>query len=88
MRIEDIPDTAFTAPPTPLPEKVVYDWEQLHHTLNAQGFIIIESDQLRTTKTGLVECVPVKSFNTYLRITKKIRLKTKRITTNRWFCTL
>jgi len=88
MRIDDIPDTAFSAAPTPVPTKVVHDWQALYETLKARGFVIIESDQLRTMPSGGVESVLVKMFNSHLRQTVGVRLKTKRISAHRWYCTL
>ena len=88
MRLDDIPDTAYTAAPTPVPTKVVHDWQALHETLKAQGFVIIESDQLRSMQSGGVESVLVKMFNSHLRQTAGVRLKTKRISAHRWYCTL
>lgn len=89
MRIEDIPSNAWTAPSTPVPTKVetVYDWQALYKTMQEQGFVIIETDQLRKTPNGSVESIQVKCFNSYLSQTLNIRLKTKRISVNRWFCT-
>ena len=88
MKIGEIPDTALNAAPTPIPTKVVHDWYALYETLQAQGFVVIESDQLRNTSQGGVESVPVKMFNSYLRQTIGMRLKTKRISAHRWYCTL
>lgn len=88
MRIEDIPDTAHTAAPTPVPTKVVYDWQALYQTMQAQGFVIIESEQLRKMPGGGVESVLVKMFNSHLRQTIGVRLKTKRISAHRWYCTV
>lgn len=88
MKINDVPPWAYDAPSTTLPTKVVYDWDALHRLLVAQGFVIIESDELRVTSTGAEECVPVKQFNCHIRSIKKLRLLTKRISETRWFCTL
>jgi len=88
MRIDEIPDTALHAAPTPIPTKVVHDWYALYETLQSQGFVVIESDQLRTMPSGGVESVLVKMFNSYLRQTIGLRLKTKRISAHRWYCTL
>jgi hypothetical protein len=90
MRIEDIPAEAWTLPPTPVPTKVVvmHDWQTLHETLKAQGFVIIESDQIRKTHTGVTESVLVKGFVTYLNQTLGVRLKTRRINATRWYCAL
>ena len=88
MRIEDVPKAAFTTAPTPIPTKVVHDWQALHDTLKAQGFVIIESDQLRVMAGGGSEGVLVKMFNSHLRQTVGARLKTKRISAHRWYCTL
>ena len=88
MRIDEIPDMALNAAPTPIPPKVVHDWYALYETLQTQGFIVIESDQLRTTPSGGVESVLVKMFNSHLRQTAGVRLKTRRISAHRWYCTL
>jgi hypothetical protein len=88
MKIEDIPDTAYAAAPTPVPTKVVHDWQSLYETLKAKGFVIIESDQLRTMPGGGVESALVKMFNSHLRQTVGVRLKTKRISARRWYCTI
>jgi hypothetical protein len=89
MKIEDIPAEAWTLPPTPVPTKVVVmqDWPALYQTMQAQGFVIIESDQIRKTPTGVTESVLVKGFNTYLSQTLNVRLKTRRINATRWYCT-
>ena len=87
MKIADVPEHAWGAV-TPIPTKIVPDWDALHQTLLEQGFVVIESDAIRTTSLGVDECVPVKAFNCHLRLTKKVKLRTKRITKTRWFCTL
>jgi hypothetical protein len=88
MKIDEIPDTALNATPTPIPTKMMYDWYALYKTLQEHGFVVIESDQLRTMPSGGVESVLVKMFNSYLRQTIGVRLKTKRISANRWYCTI
>ena len=90
MRLSDIPDSALTASATPLPTKtvVMYDWDALHQTLVAQGFVIIDSDDVRITPAGMEESIPVKAFNTHMRVVKKLRLRTRRISAHRWYCTL
>jgi hypothetical protein len=89
MKISDVPACAFARrAATPIPTKVVPDWDALHQTLLEQGFVVIESDVIRTTSRGADECVLVKAFNSHLRTTKKLKLYTKRITKTRWFCTL
>lgn len=88
MKTSDIPDTALSAPPTPVPTKTAYDWEALLKVMKRQGFVIIESDQVRTTSMGAEECILVKMFNSHLRLTKGLRLKTKRISKTRWYCTI
>lgn len=88
MKISDVPKRAFTASPTPIPKKTVNDWDALYRVLLKRGFVIIESTDLRRTAAGAEECVPVKDFNNHVRITKRERLYTKRISETRWFCTL
>jgi hypothetical protein len=90
MKLEDIPAEAWTLPPTPVPVKLVEVpvWRVLHQTLQDQGFVIIESDKVRKTPTGVIESVLVKGFVTYLHQTLNVRLKTRRISAHRWYCTL
>lgn len=88
MKVGDVPTEALTAPPTPIPTKVVHDWQAMYEILQKQGFVVIETDQLRETTQGGVEAVPVKMFNSYLRQTIGVRLKTKRISATRWYCVL
>jgi hypothetical protein len=90
MKYAELPDAAFTATATPIPTRtiVVYDWEAMHRIMVEKGFVIIESDVMRPTKTGAEESVLVKMFNSYIRQTKKLKLRTARIGRARWFCTL
>jgi hypothetical protein len=89
MKFSDIPQSAQFAPATPIPTKVVPDWDALRKVLEQQGFVIIESDEVRTaTSAGAEECVPVKAFASHVRATKKLRLRVKRIGITRWFCTI
>ena len=88
MKISDIPDEALDATPTPIPTKTVYDWEALHRVMKRQGFVVIETDDTRMTTAGAEESVLVKAFNSHMRTVKGLRLKTKRISKTRWYCTL
>jgi hypothetical protein len=88
MRMSDVPKKAFTAKPTPIPQKLVNDWEALYEVTRKRGFVVIESTDLRMSVIGAEECVPVKNFNNYVRIVKRERLYTKRISENRWVCVL
>lgn len=88
MRMSDVPEAAFAAPATTVPTKIQYDWEALFDVMQQQGFVIIESDVVRTRPDGQVECVIVKAFNCHVRTTQKKALRTKRIGSNRWFCCL
>ncbi len=88
MRISEIPNEAFTAQPTPVPQKIMYDWDALYAIVQDKGFIIIESDVVRVLPSGAEESVLVKAFNSHLRQTKSIGLRTKRISKTRWYCTL
>ena len=88
MRIADIPNKALDSPPTPIPMRVIYDWDKLFEILKTEGFVIIESTTLRKTKAGVDEAVEVKAFNSHVRTTRKLKLYTKRISATRWFCTL
>lgn len=84
MKAKEIPMEAFNTPPTPIPTKMVYDWDAMYAILAHRGFVIIESDNIR----GEHDCVEVKAFNSHLRQIKKIGLRTRRISANRWFCCL
>lgn len=88
MKISEVPTKAFTVAPTPIPMKMVPDWEALYQILMKRGFVVIESTDVRMTSTGIEECVPVKSFNNHVRLTQGARLFTKRIGATRWYCTL
>jgi hypothetical protein len=88
MRFTEIPSEAFTEPPTTIPQKIVYDWNALHLTIIEKGFVVIDSNEIRVLPSGAEECVLVKSFNSHLRLTKGIPLRTKRIGATRWSCTL
>ena len=90
MRIAELPDEAFTATATPIPTRtiVVYDWDAMHRIMVEKGFVIIESDVMRHNSSGAEESVIVKMFNSYIRQTKKLKLRTARIGRTRWFCTL
>ena len=88
MKISEVPDAALAEPATPIPTKTVYDWDAMLAVIRKKGFVIIESDNLRTTTLGTDECVLVKMFNSHVRTVKGLALKTKRISKNRWYCTL
>ena len=90
MRYAELPDEAFTATATPIPTRtiVVYDWEAMHRIMVEKGFVVIETDVVRSTKAGAAEAVLVKMFNSYIRQTKKLKLRTARIGKTRWLCTL
>ena len=88
MKSEEVPKKAWDASPTPIPMKMVYDWEALLTILEKRKFVIIESDEMRITKNGAEECIPVKAFNAFVRSTKGKQLRTKRLSQTRWFCTL
>ena len=88
MKIQDVPKQAFTAEPTPIPTKVVPDWDALLSVLTTNGFVVLEADELRIAKSGSQEAVNVKTFNNYVRMTKRRQLLTKRISNTRWVCVL
>jgi hypothetical protein len=88
MKISDVPDEAFSAAPTPIPMKMVPDWDALYQILMAKGFVIIESTDVRATSIGGEECVQVKSLSNHVRLTQGSRMQTKRISATRWYCTL
>jgi hypothetical protein len=80
-----MPDNILTKAATPIPTKTVVttDYDALHQLLLQEEFVVIESDDHRKNAAGCDECVPVKSFVTYLNL-RKIKLATKRIGKNRW----
>ena len=90
MKFKDVPDAAWDAEPTPIPTKTVvaYDWEALRLVLETQGFVVIESDELRTLTSGADESVLIKMFNSYMRQTAKKKMFTRRLSKTRWVCTL
>jgi hypothetical protein len=92
VKIDDIPDEAFKARITPVPMRLVPDWDALYDLLVQREFIVLEvplSDLRRVSKTHkAVESVTVKGFNNHVRLVKKKALRTKRITQLRWYCEL
>jgi hypothetical protein len=90
MKFKDVPNAAWDAEPTPIPTKtvVVYDWEAMHQIMKTRGFVVIESDEVRTKVCGSEECVLVKMLNSYVRQTAKTKLFTRRLDKTRWLCKL
>jgi len=88
MKMSDVPKRALNARATPIPTKVVHDWDSLYQVLLMKGYVIIETDKVRITSVGGEEAVLVKMFNSYVRSVRKQPLYTKRIGTTRWYCTL
>lgn len=88
MRITDIPSEAFTTQPTNVPQRTVYDWDALLKAMKAQGYVIIETEDVRLMSNGAEEAVIVKAFYSHLKQIKKLNLKTKRISKTRWYCTI
>ena len=50
MKSEEVPKKAWDASPTPIPMKMVHDWEALLAILEKRNFIIINSNEIRITK--------------------------------------
>jgi len=88
VKTTEIPNKAWGALSTQIPTKVVYDWEAFLAILKKKKFVIIESAEIRMTKKGVEECIPVKAFNAFVRNSKGKQLRTKRLSQTRWFCTL
>lgn len=86
MKASEVPKEALIAPPTPIPTKVVNDWDALCQVISTQGFVIIESAEIITTACGGVECMPVKLLSNHVQRAKGKRLATKRISEHRWYC--
>lgn len=88
MKLSEIPEKVLTLKATPIPTKCVPDWDSLYAILVMKGFVIIDEGELRLTTANGIENTMVKAFNAHVRITKHMRLRTKRIGENRWFCCL
>lgn len=92
MRLSEVPDEAFNAKPTRIPTKkvVVPDWAMFYTMVEREGFAVIEcsEDEIRTTKLGAEESVPVKAFNSWVRANFGHHVKTKRLSATRWFVAL
>ena len=92
MRLSEVPDEAFNAKPTRIPTKrvVVPDWALFYAMVEREGFAIIERGEaeIRTTKLGAEEGVPVKAFNSWVRANFGWHIKTRRLSANRWFVSL
>jgi hypothetical protein len=90
MKWKDIPKDAWKRRPTPIPTKLVPDWETLFFQLDEQGYLVIECpvEDLRFTVAGVPEAPPVKAFNSWVRGVAKRKLFTRRITNERWVVVL
>lgn len=88
MKLSEIPEKVLTLKATAIPMKSIPDWDSLYAILITKGFVIIDEGELRLTNANGIENTMVKSFNNHMRLTKNLRLRTKRIGENRWFCCL
>lgn len=92
MKIQDVPQAAFTKKATKVPTKVIVapDWEALYELVEKKGFVVIECEEseLRITASLGYEAPVVKAFNSWCHMKFKRHLKTKRIGATRWFVTL
>jgi hypothetical protein len=88
MKLSDVPKEAYNREPTPIPTKLVADWPALYEILKAQRYIIMECppELLRNGR----DAPNVKAFNCWMREAspEKCCLRTRRITTARWFISL
>jgi hypothetical protein len=90
MRFDDVPDRAYDIAPTPVPMKVVPDWDALYETLLREPYIVLDVpvEDLRYYKSTAAEAPTVKGLNNHVRLSKKRKLLTKRISATRWLCML
>lgn len=92
MKIQDVPQAAFTQAAIEVPTKVVVtpDWEAFYKLVEKKGFAVIEcnENELRTTNAGGEEAPVVKAFNSWVRANFGRHIRTKRIGATRWFVTL
>ncbi len=88
MKLSEIPEKALTLKATPIPMKRVPDWDAMYAILMTKGFVIIDEGELRLTTANGIENTMVKALNCHMRVIRHMRLRTKRIGENRWFCCL
>lgn len=90
MKLCNVPPSAFEALPMPIPPKRERDWESCMLLIQQQGFIVfsVTEKDLRVSKLGAEECLPVKAFYAYMYRKYRQPIKNKRIDKNRWFVTI
>lgn len=85
MKWGDIPDEVLDKEAIYPPVKLVVDNDALFHLLKQQKWLVIQTDPHEDNPSGNAT---IKAFNCYVRITKRMRLLTKRLSTDKWIVTL
>lgn len=92
MKLSEVPDKALRAEPIDIPTKqvVMFDWAKFYEIVERNGFVVVEcdEDEIRITKSGAEESVPVKAFNSWTRANFGRHIKSRRLSANRWFVSL
>ena len=86
LNLGNMPDSVLSKAVTPIPTKqvVVNDWDALHQILLNDGFVVIESEEIRELRHSGVDCAPVKAFVAFMNIRRGVKIATKRIGKHRW----
>lgn len=87
MKTKNMPNEAWGAQATEIPQKLTPDWAALFDILEQKGWIVLEPppEDLRETTNGAYESKLFKDFRNYAMNNKRLMLNAKRIGLNRWF---
>lgn len=87
MRLADIPDEAWKSRASPIPTKMVPDFDAMFDALNAQGWLVLEPPAIdhRETTIGALESKVVKDFKNWMINNKGFMLNHRRIGQYRWY---
>lgn len=85
MKWDDIPDAVLDMQAVHPPVKLVVDNDALFDMLMQQKWMLIQTNPHEDTPQGNAM---IKAFNCHVRITKKMRLLTKKLSTDTWVVTL
>lgn len=90
MRMSDIKKEAWKVRATPIPTRMVPDFEALFHALETQGWLVLEppSADHRLTTGDALESKLVKDFKNWMISNKSLMLSNRRIGQFRWYITI
>ena len=90
MRMADIHEAAWKARASPIPTKMVPDFDAMFDILNTQGWLVLEPPPIdhRETAIGALESKIVKDFKNWMINNKRLMLSHRRIGEYRWYITV